>query len=137
MALFVYGSLMSPRVLACVIGHPHTNTCHAIAKGFHRYRIRDRTYPALCTSVDAVEAVKGVLVLELSKRDVEILDEFEGSDYIRTAIKVSLDDGRQVDAFTYLWAKGKDDPELYGDWSFERDFLPNEETTLRGWGFLG
>jgi len=129
---------MSPRVLAHVIGHPHDRTVKASLKGFHRYCIQDRTYPALCRSEKTDVVVHGVLVTDLSDEDVRALDDFEGSDYIRTAVQVTLADGtgKVVDTYAYLWAKGESDPELYGTWSFEKDFLPREEETLRGWGFL-
>ena len=133
-SLFVYGSLMSPRVLAYVIGHPHPHTAPASLSGFHRFAIRSRTYPALCRSSNEKELVKGVLVMGLSESDIRKLDDFEGSDYERTPIKVTLENGQLVEAFTYVWAES--DHDLYGEWSFERDFLPNEDKTLREWGFL-
>jgi gamma-glutamylcyclotransferase (GGCT)/AIG2-like uncharacterized protein YtfP len=142
--LFVYGSLMSPRVLAHVIGHAHSNVVPAKAKGFHRFCIKERSYPALCrvSSSSFVggsvnDTVEGMLVMGLSDKDIQILDDFEGEDYVRTAIKVTLADGKtQVDTFTYLWAKGNTDSLLHGEWSFERDFVPKEDETLRLWGFI-
>ena len=113
----------------------------AWAVGYHRYCIRDRSYPALCAGEEQTDrrdviVVQGVLVLDLSENDLHALDSFEGPEYVRSAIKVRLDNEDTVDAFTYLWAKGRSDPQLYGMWSFERDFLPKEEITLKEWGFL-
>jgi gamma-glutamylcyclotransferase (GGCT)/AIG2-like uncharacterized protein YtfP len=67
---------------------------------FWRVKIHGEVYPGLVKL--AGEQVEGVLVFGLSKRDIKLLDDFEGRYYKRTAVNVTADDGNQYAAVVYL-----------------------------------
>ena len=144
MLLFVYGSLMSPRVLASVLGHPHVHASASATApglgaelaGFRRMKIEGRSYPALvpAQAPAGTQTVLGILIQGLSEADIQTLDAFEGSDYQRTLVSVTVQ-GTRMNAYTYVW-QGPPTVKLYGEWDFERDFLPREEETLKLWGFI-
>lgn len=134
--LLVYGSLMSERVRTHVMGYSHAEYESAVITGYHRFAIKDRSYPALCKTSNCNEQVEGVLLKNVPDEPMRILDEFEGHEYVRTPVIVRTAGGEDIQAFVYEWVVGEKDPQLYGTWSFERDFLPQEEATLKLWGFI-
>ncbi|GLB40394.1 putative gamma-glutamyl cyclotransferase, AIG2-like [Lyophyllum shimeji] len=98
---FFYGTLMHPKVLQRVIQHKgaELEICPAILLDYTRHRVKRAEYPgiipyeqgrALCDrELEAEEkTVRGTLVTGLSQKDMEILDIFEGSEYIRRGIEV-------------------------------------------------
>lgn len=137
--LLVYGSLMSERVRTHVMGYSHPEYEPAWVTGYHRFALRDRSYPALCKTPDSAgEVLEGVLLKNLGPKALQVLDDFEGDEYVRTAIKVktATGTGGEIDAFAYVWAGGATDPQVYGTWDYARDFLPKEQDTLNLWGFI-
>jgi gamma-glutamylcyclotransferase (GGCT)/AIG2-like uncharacterized protein YtfP len=99
--LFVYGTLQDPDVLGAVLGRPVdiSRLRQATAPGYRAVFYPGRVYPALVGAPDAAAA--GLLIEDLSPLDLAVLDAFEGEEYRRDAIAVSLA-GQQHQAGTYL-----------------------------------
>eukprot|EP01119_Soliformovum_irregulare_P008586 TRINITY_DN21695_c0_g1_i1.p1 TRINITY_DN21695_c0_g1~~TRINITY_DN21695_c0_g1_i1.p1 ORF type:complete len:145 (+),score=30.98 TRINITY_DN21695_c0_g1_i1:109-543(+) len=120
--VFVYGSLMSRDVLTILLRRvPKMED--AKLRGYHRFRVRDRVYPAIYKHDDAF--VQGKVLLEITDEERRILDEFEDSEYESHPITATVDStGQEVPASVYVF-KNRDP--LHGEWDyseFERDHLP-------------
>ncbi|KAI8803664.1 hypothetical protein BJ742DRAFT_827696 [Cladochytrium replicatum] len=128
---FFYGTLMSPRVYSAVMtglrnGHrldkplelPRTQK--GVLHGYRRKCVRDAVYPAMVPS-EPSHSVTGVLAHVQSYDEVKLLDIFEGSDYERRVVRVSLpeENGREVEAEVYVWIAGEDQL-IDEEWSFEK-----------------
>ncbi|MBU0783378.1 MAG: gamma-glutamylcyclotransferase [Gammaproteobacteria bacterium] len=99
--VFVYGSLMYLPVWAQVVKgvYPCQN---AIAKGFQRHAVPGETYPAMVEN--AGTQVQGLLWLDVLHEDLKRLDEFEGPEYARKEISVTLNtSGETMKVDTYIW----------------------------------
>jgi hypothetical protein len=99
--LFAYGTLCDSDVLAAVLGRylpdPSRQACQA--PGYRAVHYPGRVYPAL---IDAPgEAAPGLLLSGLTPLDLDILDAFEGAEYSRGPIVVTLA-GQNIDADAYL-----------------------------------
>lgn len=98
--IFTYGSLMFPQVWRRVVrGVYHSAT--ARLDGHARFAIRGETYPGAVAQAGA--SIAGVLYFDVSPRDVAILDAFEGIDYRRDIVCVTLDSGETVSACGYIY----------------------------------
>ena len=87
-ALFVYGTLMFDAVLVTLLKRlPESRP--ARLKGYRRFAIRDRVYPAIIPAADC--SVCGLVLLGLTAKERRILDEFEDEDYIKTPLTVQFD----------------------------------------------
>ena len=106
--VFVYGSLVDPQRLREVLGYPPPGErLRATLRGFARRMVDDYAYPFIVADPEA--HVEGVLVLDLSARDLERLDDYEEVDahiYTRSAVEVEAwgcgPRGRRVAAYTYV-----------------------------------
>lgn len=87
--VFTYGSLVDPRCLDEVLGHAHRGErLAARLSGFQRITGR---YPYPFVVARPGQHVDGVLVMDLSPRDVQILDAYEEVDagvYDRELVEV-------------------------------------------------
>ena len=62
-AVFVYGSLLNQRVLRVLLGRvPRARP--AALRAYHRFRIRERTYPAIATATDCTAASLDVSAID-------------------------------------------------------------------------
>ncbi|CAB4266548.1 unnamed protein product [Prunus armeniaca] len=114
--VFVYGSLMAEDVCRVLLNRvPQSSP--AILKGYHRYSIKGRVYPAILPVEN--DKVTGKLLLGITDPELHILDEFEDVEYERNTVEVSLvDSSDNLLVQAYVWSN-KSDPNLYGDWNFE------------------
>ncbi|KAL1207125.1 AIG2-like protein D [Cardamine amara subsp. amara] len=115
-SVFVYGSLMADDVVRLLIDRiPQTSS--AILPDFHRFSIKGRVYPAILPAVS--KKVSGKVLFGITDRELQILDEFEDTEYVRNNVQVLLtDSSEKLQTKTYIWAN-KNDPDLYGTWEFE------------------
>ncbi|KAK9370135.1 hypothetical protein V1509DRAFT_638301 [Lipomyces kononenkoae] len=115
---------MSPKVLARVLYDKFELPTESpislhpvVLENHRRSRLIDESYPAVVPCKDS--SVKGLLVRNLSKDQVNRLDDFEGDEYERKTVVVTaeLTEG-SIEAQCYIWV---DDPKrLTGvDWDFE------------------
>eukprot|EP00128_Syssomonas_multiformis_P008646 Colp12_sorted_trinity150504_noHs@21486 len=113
--VFVYGSLMSPEVLEAVMRRVPALE-KATLRGFQRFRLNQRRYPAI---VKVPEGVVNGLFFLANTNEVKILDYFEGDEYRREQVTVSCD-GKSMQASVYVWKE-----EYYelldksSDWDFD------------------
>ena len=103
MRVFTYGSLMYRQVWDRVVSGAHEAENGTI-RGYARRRILSEVYPALLRG-PSESTVRGVLYLDVSASDLAALDRFEGEGdaYLRIQVPVELDDGKLLNAWTYLY----------------------------------
>ena len=153
--LFIYGSLMSAEVLSALLKRvPQVQP--AVLRGFHRFRIRERPYPAIARVPSEFSAgpgrevggeVHGLVLCGLSAEEHALLDYFEDDEYVKESVVVNLSRqphaveaegflpqqpfalaGETVCASAYVFALRTD--ALYGEWSIDK-FL--ESDVLQGY----
>ncbi|OCH86062.1 hypothetical protein OBBRIDRAFT_797538 [Obba rivulosa] len=91
---FFYGTLMHPKILESVIGHPgnELQTCPALALDHTRHQIKGEDCPAMLPykkshKLFAKElkardrTVRGMLVRGLTDADMALLNQYEGNEY--------------------------------------------------------
>jgi gamma-glutamylcyclotransferase (GGCT)/AIG2-like uncharacterized protein YtfP len=100
-SLFAYGTLRDPDVLALVLGRRLDASWlrPALAPGYTLVAFPGRTYPAIRR--DATAVAPGTLVGGLSASDLAALDRFEGPEYARGSIAVSVDN--QAETADVYW----------------------------------
>ena len=110
--LFVYGSLVDPRCLDEVLGHAHPGErLGARLSGYQRITTATFPYPFLVADGDA--SVDGVLVMDLSRYDIQSLDQYEDVEtgtYTRQLVEVEAwgcgPRPFRLQAFTYVAGPG-------------------------------
>nr|XP_043638869.1 AIG2-like protein D [Erigeron canadensis] len=115
-AVFVYGSLLADDVVRLLLNRiPQTSP--AFLNGYHRFSIKGRVYPAISPVENS--KVIGRVLIGLSAKELDILDEYEAEEYDKKLVDVYLLDTSEVlQAYTYVWGNSVD-PDLYGEWDFE------------------
>ena len=124
-SLFVYGSLMSLKVINRIIGRIPKSS-KAELPHFHRYKIKDKMYPAISEKLDGI--VDGILFDELENSDIVKLDIYESDEYVRKLVEVNVNFEKKI-VYTYIWNSNILD--LYSTWNYNTDFAPFEEEFLR------
>jgi hypothetical protein len=99
--LFIYGTLGDPDLLAALLGHAPDRRAiaAAVAPGFRVAFHPGRPYPALLRAPGGAAA--GLLLLGLSRADLDLLDAYEGAEY-RRAIVPAIVDAELHEADAYL-----------------------------------
>ena len=99
-------------------------TMPAILPNYIRHRVCNCDYPAIVPSSKPEACVRGTFVKGINAKDQWRLDLFEGDQYTRNVVKVRLvqrrgeAEGKEVEAYTYVWCEGKDDLEDR-EWDFD------------------
>jgi hypothetical protein len=99
--LFVYGTLRDPDLLAGVVGRvlAPESRLPAAAPGFRAVPYPSRVYPALVRAPGA--AAPGLLLINLTSFERDLLDAYEGEEYSASPIPVMV--GEELhEAFAYL-----------------------------------
>jgi gamma-glutamylcyclotransferase (GGCT)/AIG2-like uncharacterized protein YtfP len=116
--LFVYGSLLVPSVRERFLEREVTSLA-ATLQGYERRSFGDGTYPAI--RVQAASRVEGQILCALSKSDLWRLDEYEGLEYERHPVEVTLRaTGATRKAQAYVVAPAYEKQLLAEDWSLQR-----------------
>ena len=100
MHVFTYGSLMFPAVWERVVRGQYRAVA-AMLPGHARYEVSGETYPGMVPQADS--AVNGVLYLDVDDADLLALDVFEGSEYRRDVVTVSVTAEENLTAVTYVF----------------------------------
>lgn len=122
---FTYGTLMWPDIMARVCGGEATPAAAPVTATLAdhiRHPVRDHDYPAMVP--DAGHQVVGRLYLDVPEAAWACLDRFEGDDYERHEVLVTLADGSWRRAWTYLFKPALVGRLDGGDWDearFERE----------------
>lgn len=120
--LFVYGSLMAEEVLQTLLGRVPKSVA-ATLDGYLRFSVHGKQYPII-SKLQKEDKVKGRLLYEINPRELDVLDLFEGDEYVRTAIVAHAEEGndrREIAAQTYVATKDTFDtltPHLSNDWDY-------------------
>jgi hypothetical protein len=97
--LFVYGTLVFAEVVERLLGRlPEVS--RAAAPSWSTRILPGRTYPGLVP--DAMSASGGLLLLDLTIVERQLLDDYEGDEYQRVDFRVVDEAGRIIEAETYL-----------------------------------
>ena len=100
--------------------------------GYSRKALKERVYPGLI--IDETESVRGLLYLNVSARDLQIIDDFEGLEYKRiNTMAEELKEVTVVQTYLYIGAsKALTDK----DWDFD-NFINEQiltfENSFEGW----
>ncbi len=99
--LFCFGSLMDREVLACVLDRPvdDVTMVQASIPGFRKVRLPHESYPMLVP--DAEFEAPGVLLVGLSKADLDRIVFFEGEEYELAPCQVHALDGGCAEALFF------------------------------------
>jgi len=116
--VFVYGSLLSNDVVKVLLGRNPLGP-NATLRGYHRFHIKERVYPAVFPRNGGT--VEGKVLMELNEKEKRILDEFEDVEYKCEKVLVEVNDQpekpRMVEAWAYMFPKGSEHL-LYGTWDY-------------------
>jgi len=126
--LFVYGTLRDPELLAGVLARPlRANAAlAAVAPGFRAVLYPNRIYPALRRAPG--EAAPGLLLMDLSPFERDLLDVYEGAEYQRQLLPVII--GEELhEAEAYLPTIGV--PADAPGWSLEHWQATHKSRVLR------
>ncbi|KAH8823351.1 AIG2-like family-domain-containing protein, partial [Flagelloscypha sp. PMI_526] len=98
---FFYGTLMHPKILTRVLKNDgsHLLIAHAVLYEYTRYKVKYAAFPGITPTNQDINlnddstynheqhSVEGTLVIGLTESDMEMLDEFEGSQYERKTVQ--------------------------------------------------
>lgn len=101
MNLFVYGTLLVPKIWDIVSEYPNPESAAASLHGFSIYRVKDGDFPGIVEDPKAPAPVPGRVILNIPKAAMQRLDDYEGSFYIRQSLVVSTPT-EEVEAFAYV-----------------------------------
>lgn len=113
--VFTYGTLMCAEVMRSACGALPTAS-PARLDGFSRHPVAGEDYPGIRPQTDA--QVEGLLYLDLTPTQFAQLDRFEGAQYVRQPVTVTLPDGRRLSAHTYVFAEAFRHLLLPGEWDY-------------------
>lgn len=117
MDIFVYGSLQHPEILGVVIGRVPAMTPATITNWFVS-KIPDVDYPGLIPREGNV--AQGHILHSISDQEMQALDSYEGDQYQRSMLTVSLDDGTTRELDVYVLADGSATGE---QWLMKKDLV--------------
>lgn len=98
--IFTYGSLMFPQVWERVVRGRY-RSARAVLADYARFVIVDETYPGMVAQEGG--QVEGVVYFDVEREDVAALDAFEGMDYRRDKVTVTIEAGESIAAHTYIY----------------------------------
>lgn len=129
-SVFAYGTLQVPEVMQLVVGveiksHP------ARLNGYQRFKIKNRTYPAIIESPNKV--IDGIIYHGLGDHALVLLDQFEDILYDRCLVDI---ESETQQAFVYVI---KDEykhlltDEVWSLEEFERKYLKKYLRDIKSW----
>lgn len=98
--IFTYGSLMFAEVWQPLVGGRYRSE-PAVLPGYRRFAVPGVAYPGIVAAPG--QEVAGLLYRDVAPDDLARLDLFEGAEYRREALPVTLADGSVLVAETYVW----------------------------------
>lgn len=125
--IFTYGSLMFAQVWQPLVAGRYRSE-PAVLSGYRRFAVPGVAYPGIVAAPG--QQVAGLLYRDVEADDLARLDLFEGAEYRRDALPVTLADGSALQAETYVWldhARLSDAawlPEAFRLREFLRDYGP-------------
>lgn len=120
--LFCYGTLQSPLVMHALVGQTYLGT-GATLLDYRIYRVRGTEYPGIFPEKGSI--VMGTLYQNIDDPILQILDNFEGDQYIREIVQVNLEDSNSQEAYMYSIDKNRRDLLSQEGWDYDT-FVKNE-----------
>jgi gamma-glutamylcyclotransferase (GGCT)/AIG2-like uncharacterized protein YtfP len=106
-------------------------SCSGTVAGLRRAALSGRPYPGAIIDTSA-SSLDGLLLLDITEEERDLIDRFEGDEYVRRGTSVSLTTGDVVEGNVYVY-----EGELSGDeWSYEawrETQLPVFVASCRSW----
>ena len=102
MNVFVYGTLLVPKIWEEVTRTKDLVSQSASLSGFEIRCVRDAVYPGICASPAAQAPVPGRVFFEVPEEALRRLDAYEDDFYLREEVLPVIDGGGQVAAHAYL-----------------------------------
>ncbi len=107
MNLFVYGTLLVPKIWNAVTLCPNLVWYPATLSGYAVYRVRNADFPCIVESPATPEKVNGKVYLDVPVPAVKRLDAYEDSFYDRRPLMVTADGHGDLSADAYCLSKDK------------------------------
>lgn len=107
MNVFVYGTLLVPKIWTAVTRCPDLISHPADLGGYAIFRVRNADYPGIVEVPDAAADVHGRLFLDVPEPALRRLDAYEDSFYERRTVTVSLPGSGEFEADAYCVAVEK------------------------------
>ncbi|MEC5127586.1 gamma-glutamylcyclotransferase family protein [Verrucomicrobiales bacterium BCK34] len=102
MNLFVYGTLLVPKIWEAVSGIPDAEGKAGSIAGYRIYRVRGGDFPGIKYTGGKENRVTGRVFHDLPERAIERLDAYEDSFYERREVEVRLADEKSTEAHAYV-----------------------------------
>ncbi len=120
MNVFVYGTLLVPRIWVLVTERPDLNSSKALLSGHSIWRVREATFPAIREEDPGYEGrVAGRVFFDVPESALQRLDLYEDSFYERVTVQVQTAGG-PVEADVYRAPRKKAETIISSDtWSLE------------------
>jgi len=100
MHLFIYGTLLVPRIWEAVTGRPDVEDAPARLRGHAIYRVEGGDFPAIVATGRDSDVVPGRIIHDLDSPTLDRLDAYEDTFYERVAVPVETGN-RTLNAQTY------------------------------------
>lgn len=107
MNLFVYGTLLVPKIWNAVTKCPDLVAFPADLSGYSIFRVRNADYPGIVVSPESLEKVTGKLFRDVPEIALKRLDAYEDSFYDRRTLMVDAAGLGCVPADAYCIAEDK------------------------------
>ncbi|MDX5364371.1 MAG: gamma-glutamylcyclotransferase [Pseudazoarcus pumilus] len=107
---------MSPDIMRAACGML-PQAVPAVLDGFSRHPVAGEDYPGIRPAPG--HQVAGLLYLDVPAAPLDRLDVFEGEQYVREEVLVTLADGRTLTAWTYVFKPEYGHLLQAGEWHFE------------------
>jgi len=101
MNVFVYGTLLVPKIWNAVTRCPDLISHPAELRGYINYRVQNADYPGIVEAPDPSAIVKGRLFLNVPEPALRRLDAYEDTFYDRRTLTVYLADECELAADAY------------------------------------
>lgn len=97
--LFCYGTLCLPEIMHQIVGRK-ISPVKASLQDYACYTVRNRHYPAAAHT--AGSSITGLLYSGLTARELALLDRYEGIEYRRLRVGVTLEENKHAQAWVYV-----------------------------------
>lgn len=118
-SVFVYGTLMSPEVLRILIGRIPKMVVPAVARGHVRHPVLQHVFPGMISSQQQQQQTEGVVLVDLTVTEMQVLDWFEGEEYVRRTITVECQCSVKREVETYLWNNPVSELAVDQEWDYQ------------------
>jgi gamma-glutamylcyclotransferase (GGCT)/AIG2-like uncharacterized protein YtfP len=121
MNVFVYGTLLVPKIWNAVTRCPDLISTPGELAGFSVYKVRHGEYPGIVESTDSAEKVPGKVFFDVPEIALRRLDAYEDAYYERRSLVIRTETSGEVTAEAYCIPSEKAPVLLSGvTWTIEQ-----------------